>query len=282
MRGGLVLAGALLCFALGLTTAQSRGFLDPVVAGLGLGAVVLTVAFVRVERRHPHPMIDLRLFSNPLLTASVVTGYVTFVTVSAVFLLMPFYLENVLGLPIQQTGLVMAASPFALGIVAPMAGSLSDRWGVRGITLFGLVILTIAYFRLTGLSTDLSVPAYLTMAIPIGIGMGVFQSPNNLAIMSSVPPHYLGIGSGLLNITRLLGQITGAAALGTLWASRVRVHAAGGFPSGGPTAAPPAAQVAGLTDTFLVAGLLLLAATFLGVWMGKRPTRDLPSGNLMQ
>jgi MFS family permease len=246
--------------------AQGLGFGHPIIIVLLLLAALLSALFLRVERRHPHPMIDLRLFSNRLLTASVVTGYLTFVTVSAVFLLMPFYLENVLGLPIQQTGLVMAASPLALGIVAPIAGNLSDRLGVRGIALAGLIILAVAYLRFTGLTVDLSIPAYLALAIPIGIGMGVFQSPNNVAIMSSVPPHYLGIGSGLLNITRLLGQITGAAALGSLWAARVRSHSGGSLPPGGATDASAVAQVAGLHDTYLFAAGLLGIATVIGWW----------------
>ncbi|MDP3983470.1 MAG: MFS transporter, partial [Acidimicrobiia bacterium] len=275
-RGGFVLGGALLGFTLGLTLAQERGFGNPVVVGLLAVAVVLFAAFVAVEKRHPHPMIDLRLFSNPLLSASVITGFLTFVTVSAVFLLMPFYLQNVLGLPIREAGLVLAASPLALGIVAPMAGNLSDRVGVRGLTLFGLAVLTIAYARLGGLSTDLSIAGYLTLAIPIGIGMGVFQSPNNVAIMSSVPANYLGIGSGLLNITRLLGQITGAAALGTLWASRVRFHSGGTLPTGGATAAAASAQVAGLNDTFRMAAALLRVATLIGWWAFHRSRTVLP------
>lgn len=271
LRGAMVLGGALLSFALGLTVAQSRRFNDPLVVGL-LGVSMLAIlVFIRVERRHPHPMIDLSLFSNRRLTASVATGFVTFVTVSAFFLLMPFYLEGVLGLSTREMGLVMAAGPLALGIVAPIAGNLSDRVGVRGITLTGLVVLTLAYLRLSGLSQNLSIPGYLALAIPIGIGMGIFQSPNNVTIMSSVPPQYLGIGSGLLNITRLLGQITGAAALGTLWAARVRFYAGGALPPGGVTSASPAAQVAGLGDTFLVAGCLLALATLIGWWTTRSP-----------
>jgi MFS family permease len=223
--------------------------------------------FIQIEKRHPHPMIDLSLFSNRRLSVSITTGYVTFVTVSAFFLLMPFYLEGVLGLPTRQMGLVMAAGPFALGIVAPIAGNLADRFGVRGISIIGLTTLTVAYFRLTGLSEDLTIPSYLTLAIPIGIGMGLFQSPNNVAIMSSVPPHFLGIGSGLLNLTRLLGQITGAAALGTLFASRVRSYSGGVLPPGGATSASTAAQVAGLGDTYFIAGCLLALATLFGWWV---------------
>jgi EmrB/QacA subfamily drug resistance transporter len=266
LKGAVVLGGSLLAFALGLTMAQERGFEDPLVIGLLVVSALTGFGFIGIEKRHPHPMIDLSLFSNRRLSVSITTGYVTFVTVSAFFLLMPFYLEGVLGLPTRQMGLVMAAGPFALGIVAPIAGNLADRFGVRGISIIGLTILTVAYFRLTGLSEDLTIPSYLTLAIPIGIGMGLFQSPNNVAIMSSVPPHFLGIGSGLLNLTRLLGQITGAAALGTLFASRVRSYSGGVLPPGGATSASTAAQVAGLGDTYFIAGCLLALATLFGWW----------------
>ncbi len=275
-QGAGVLGGALLAFALGLTMAQERGFGHPLIVSLLVAAMSLAAAFIWVEKRHPHPMIDLRLFANPLLTASMVTGYITFVTASSFFLLMPFYLENVLGLPVRQTGLVLAVSPLALGIVAPIAGNLSDRLGVRGIALAGLALLTVAYLRLTGLTVDLTIPGYLSLAVPIGIGMGLFQSPNNVAIMSSVPPHYLGIGSGLLNITRLLGQISGSAALGTLWAARVRGYAGGSLPAGGAPSAPAAAQVAGLHDTYLVAAALLVGAALIGWWAFRRSRLALP------
>ncbi|HEX5671864.1 MAG TPA: DHA2 family efflux MFS transporter permease subunit, partial [Acidimicrobiia bacterium] len=175
LRGAAVLGGALFAFALGLTMAQGRGFDDVLVVGLLAGSVLAVVMFIRIERRHPHPMIELSLFANMRLTASLATGFFTFVTVSAFFLLMPFYLEGVLGLSTRQMGLVMAAGPFALGVVAPLAGNLSDRVGVRRVAMTGLVILTVAYLRLSGLSEDLSIPRYLTLAIPIGIGMGIFQ-----------------------------------------------------------------------------------------------------------
>jgi EmrB/QacA subfamily drug resistance transporter len=266
LPGAVVLGLSLLCFALGLTMAQERGFDDPVIIGLLVAAAILGVAFVAVERRHPQPMVDLGLLRNPLLSVSLLTGFITFVTISSVFLLMPFYLENVLGLPVRQTGLVLAAAPLALGVMAPVSGSLADRFGVRGFTLAGLAILAVAYFRLTGISTDTEVRAFLLLSIPIGLGMGIFQSPNNSAIMSSVPPHYLGVGGSLLTITRLLGSIVGTAAMGTLWAARVRTYAGGVLPPGGATAAPPQPQVAGLIDTYLVAGILMTAATLVGGW----------------
>jgi hypothetical protein len=95
--------------------------------------------------------------------------------------------------------------------------------------------------------------------------MGVFQSPNNSAIMGSAPPERLGITSGLLSITRTLGQTVGIALMGALWAGRTAYYA-GGLPAGGVTSAARSAQIAGLQDTFLGALGLIFLALILSIW----------------
>jgi hypothetical protein len=95
--------------------------------------------------------------------------------------------------------------------------------------------------------------------------MGTFQSPNNSAVMGAVPRRRLGIASGLLAITRTLGQTTGIAVLGAIWASRVFAYA-GGPVSGGATAAGPLAQVRAMHDTFLGVAAFILLALCLALW----------------
>lgn len=264
--GAGLLGLALTSLTLGVNLVQQSTPTDPVVIALLSAAVLLGVLFVAVERRHLHPMIDLSLFRDPMLTAGIVSGFLTFVSVTSVFLLMPFFLEGVVGLSIRTTGLAMAASPLALGVVAPISGALSDRFGARGITTVGALVLALAYLQFAGITADLTIAGYVALAIPVGLGMGIFQSPNNTAVMNSVPPGYLGIGSGLLNLTRLLGQIVGAAVLGSLWAGRVAVHAGGNLPTAGAPAAPAASQVAALHDTYLVAAGLMMAAVLVCLW----------------
>ena len=195
-------------------------------------------------------MIDLRLFRNSQLSIGLITGFITFVTIAGAIILMPFYLENVLGYSPRQVGLLLAVVPIALGVTAPLSGSLSDRFGTRPITVIGLVVLVFGYYTLSTLSTDTTVAGYLLRFLPIGIGMGVFQSPNNSAIMGTASRKRLGIVSGMLAITRTMGQTTGIALLGALWAGRVFYYA-GEALSGGATEAAPEAQAAALQDTFL-------------------------------
>jgi EmrB/QacA subfamily drug resistance transporter len=270
--GAGVLSVTLLSLSLALTLGQSRGFDSPEILALFALALIGLVAFVMLELRLTSPMIDLRTFREPLLSVSVVTGLVTFVAVSAVFFLLPFYLEGVLDFGVRQVGLLLGVTPLFLGVTSPLSGSLSDRIGVRRLTLAGLAVLTLAFAALRTIDVDTSVPAFLALLIPIGIGMGLFQSPNNSAIMSSVPREYSGVASGILTQTRLLGQIAGIAVLGSVWAARVAAQV-GGLEGGDAVNAPDHVQVTALHDTFTVAAVLLAGATLLGFWGLREESR---------
>ncbi len=162
-------------------------------------------------------MIDLRLFTNRLFSINLVTGFLTFMASAGTTILMPYYLQNVMGYTPQKTGLLMAVVPIALGIISPISGSLSDRFGTRPLTVIGLAFMLLGYILVSTLQTDTSALGYILRFLPIGIGAGIFQSPNNSEIMSSAPRESLGVASGLLSLTRTLGQTTGIAILGAIW-----------------------------------------------------------------
>jgi MFS family permease len=261
----------MLSFLLALTAGQSLGFGDPVVLALFAAFAAFLALFVAIERRVPHPMIDLGMFRNALFSVSLVTGFLTFVASAGAFLLMPFYLQGVLGYGASQVGLLMAIVPVMMGTSAPMSGSLSDRFGSRAITVIGMAILVVAHLSISTLATDTGPLGVVLRLLPLGLGMGIFQSPNNSAIMGSVPPQRLGIASGFMALTRTLGQTTGSALIGALWAMNVAQRAGGPLPQGA-TAAPPALQVAAIHDTFLLAAGLAAAGLLLTAW-GFREAR---------
>ena len=274
IAGAVLMSLALFALSLALTLGQDLGFGSPlIVAGFAV-FLLASAAFVAVELRSDSPMLQLRLFRSPMLTVSVVTGFLTFSCLAATFFLLPFYLEGVLGLGVGQVGLLLGAAPLMMGLVSPVSGTLSDRLGVRRLTLLGLVIIAGVYLGFTTLDLDTTVGHYLVLAIPLGIGLGLFNSPNNSAIMGSVPPEYMGIGGGLLTITRLLGQISGVAVLGSVWAASVAAAAGGSLPSEGAPAADPVAQVAGLHATFIVSGVIMIASVIVGAWGMRRERQD--------
>lgn len=265
---------ALFSLSLALTLGQDLGFTSALVLSGFIVSALAAVLFVFVELRVASPMLQLRLFRNPMLSVSVATGFLMFSCVSATFFLLPFYLEGVLGFEVGQVGLLLGVAPLMMGLVSPIAGTLSDRFGVRRLTLLGLVMIAAVYVGFTTFDTDTTALHYLVLAVPLGIGFGVFNAPNNSAIMGSVPPEYMGIGGGLLTITRLLGQITGIAVLGSIWATSVASASNGILPPEGASAATPTAQVAGLHTTFLVAAVTLAVSVVIGAWGMRRERRE--------
>lgn len=263
--GALVLLAALLCLLMGLTLGQERGFGEPLVLGLFIGFVLASGIFVQIERRARQPMIDLNLFRNQLFSINLVTAMMVFICSAGTVILMPFYLENVLGYEPRMVGMLLSVVPVMLGITSPISGAASDRFGTRRIATLGLGMLLLGYLGLRSLSDHTSALGYALRFVPIGLGFGIFQSPNNTAIMSAAPSQQTGVVSGMLALSRTLGQTTGIAILGAVWASLVTFHAGSPLP-GGATEAPAELQVIALQETFLIISLIIAIAVGLSIW----------------
>lgn len=263
--GGVTLFISLAALLLALTLGQQTGFNTPGIMFLFAVWFVFLVAFLLIEWRIGHPMIDLGLFRNSLFSINLITGFIAFVAVAGSIILIPFYLEIVLGYDAFQVGLLLAIVPIFLGIMAPISGTLSDRFGTRPIAAIGLLLLVIGYYTMSTLDLHTTALGYVLRTLLTGIGMGVFQSPNNSAVMGAVPRERLGIASGLLSLSRTLGQVVGIAILGAVWAGRV-IFYNGAIPPGGATTAPVTAQVAALHDTFIGVTVLVVLGLFLSIW----------------
>ena len=210
-------------------------------------------------------MIDLGLFRNPLFSINLATGFLAFISSAGTILLMPYYLEDVRRYDPLIAGLLLAVVPASVALVAPWAGSLSDRFGTRPLAAIGLGVLVLGYAAASTLHVDTGILGYILRFIPIGLGIGCFQSPNNSAIMGAVPRERLGVASGLLSLTRTLGQTVGIATVAALWATRVAAHAShAAVPEA--TGAPAAFQVTALNETLHVVVGLVAAALFLSLW----------------
>jgi EmrB/QacA subfamily drug resistance transporter len=261
--GGALFFVGLLTLLLGLTVGQEIGFLDPINLALFVTAAVSLVAFVVVEGRVAHPMLDLSLFENRDLSVNLMTGFIVFFALAGLLLVAPFYLTDVIGLSPLGIGLVLAAVPITMGITSPISGGLSDRIGSRPVTVTGLVIMVAGYltatFVLEGATTA---AAIFIVGLIVGLGVGIFHSPNNSAILGAVPHDKLGVTSGLLTITRITGTVTGIAVLGTLWAARTVLYAGGGSAPD----APADAQAAGFADTMTAAAAILIVALGIALW----------------
>jgi MFS family permease len=185
---------------------------------------------------------------------------------------MPFFLELVKHYSPQQVGLIMMVTPAAVGLIAPISGTLSDRYGTRGISMAGLLIIAGGCLSISTLNPDVGVLGYLLRLCPLGIGLGLFLSPNNSAIMGAAPPDRLGVASGLLSLTRSLGQTIGMPIMGTLFTSTLLASAK--MPTlTDITTAPTQALVTGLTSTYRIGAVLIFASVLLAMvvlWFDKK------------
>ena len=174
-------------------------------------ALLFFVLLVRRQKCHPAPLLPVDLFRRPLFSLSVMTSICTFAAQALAFVALPFYFESALGRSPIETGFLMTPWPVMVGVMAPVAGRLSDRYSPGMLGGIGLLILGIGLVCLLGMPAS---PSALDigwrMAI-CGVGFGFFQAPNLKAIMGSAPPQRAGSASGMVASARLIGQSTGAA-----------------------------------------------------------------------
>jgi MFS family permease len=270
--GAIVLAAGLLCFTLAMTVGQQVGFLAPPTLALLAAGVLALPLFIWRERRAPYAMVDLNLFRIPQFSLNLFTATLTFVAISGVVLLLPFYLELVMQLNLRDVGLMMAIVPLVMVALQPLSGTLSDRLGTRPVSMVGLAFIFFGYLAMATLPVNGTPLGFSLRMLPVSIGMATFNSPNNSAIMGAVPRQRLGVASGLLGMMRTLGQVTGIAVLGAFFTSRVAAYAG---VNESLRQVPPSAIVAALHDQFLlVAGLILVGIVVAGfTWRWEIKTR---------
>ena len=263
--GALTMFLSLLSLLLALTLGHQARFFEPITLTLLVFWLVLLLLFLFIENKGAHPMVDLSMFHSSLFTMGLATGFISFVTLAGVLVLIPFYLENMLHIETLRVGLFMGIVPLMLGISSPISGALSDRLGTRILTVIGLGIMFMGYLAAATLGEQTTIWGYAIRMFALGLGMGIFLSPNNSAIMGTANQNRMGIVSGFLAITRTLGQTVGVAAMSAFWASRTLYHSASAI-EGGVTNAPVAAQVAALQDSMRVAAGLVAVALLIGGW----------------
>lgn len=159
-------------------------------------SVASLVVFVFLERRHPHPLLDLKLLRIREFTGGVVAQLLNAIAFGAVLLLLSLYFQLVLGLSPLATGLVILPLDIATLACGPLSGRLSDKYGHMPFTTTGLALTSLSLYLFS--TTDASTPySHLVVyMILLGAGLGFFASPNISSIMGSVPPERRGVASG--------------------------------------------------------------------------------------
>lgn len=256
--GTLLLALTLAAYAMAMTL--GRGSFGLINIALLLAAGVGVGLFVFAEARVTSPLIRLALFRDPVLSGSLTMSLLVATVMMATLVVGPFYLAHGLGLDAVLVGLVLSVGPFVAALTGVPAGRIADRFGARRMTLAGLAAMATGCFTLSVLPETFGIGGYLLPMVVITLGYALFQTANNTAVMADVQPDQRGVISGMLNLSRNLGLITGASALGAVFAlASDAVDIA---------TAQPEAVASGLRITFAVA--LVLVAVALAIALGSR------------
>lgn len=249
-RGSLLLALTLAAYALAMTLGGGQA--GPLNAAL-LGAAVVGVGvFVRVESRVTAPLLQPALFQDRRIRHGVIMSGLATTVAMTTLVVGPFYLSGALALDAAHIGLVMSAGPLVAAVVGVPAGRAVDRFGAARIAVAGLLAMLIGCIGLGTISFRLGAWAYIVPLVTFTAGFALFQAANNTAVMADSKADQRGVVSGLLNLSRNLGLITGASVMGALYAL--------GTATADITRVTPAAASNGMHLAFGVAtGLLCIA-----------------------
>jgi EmrB/QacA subfamily drug resistance transporter len=262
--GTLLLALTLMAYALAVTL--GRGSFGALNAALLLAAVAGAALFVFAESRAVSPLVRLRLFRDARLSASFATSALVSTVMMATLVVGPFYLSRALGLNAAIVGLVLSVGPLAAALAGVPAGRMTDHFGGRRMAVAGLIAIATGAAILSLLPATSGVPGYVAPMVVITLGYALFQTANNTTAMANVQQDERGVISGLLNLSRNLGLITGASVMGAVF-----VFAAG---TAGLAAAPPEAVAVGMRITFAVAAMLMLIALVVALGADRRTPQN--------
>lgn len=217
--GALLLAVGLIALTLGLSFGQEWGWSSPALIMVLAVSMLSFVLLAFVEVRIKDPILDFSLFRNRVFVSANISLIMSFLALFAVSFLLPFYLEELRGLSVVESGLLLSPLPLMIALVAPFSGQLSDRIGSRWLAAAGLTLACVGLLFLSQLDARSSVFDIIWRLTLIGFGQALFQSPNNSALMGSVPRNQQGVASGFLSTGRVMGQSVSVALAGAIFTS---------------------------------------------------------------
>jgi MFS family permease len=249
-RGTVLLALTLASYTLAVTVGRER--FGPLNIALLAAAAIALGLFAFAQTRTRSPLIRPAMFRSPLLSGSLATSTLVSTVLMTTLVVGPFYLTRALELDAAGVGLVMSIGPLVAALTGVPAGRVVDRLGAGRTTIIGLAGIATGCLALAALPTTLQIAGYIAPIVVITASYAIFQTANNTNVMSGVGADQRGVTSGMLNLSRNLGLITGASVMGAVFAL-----AAG---TSEITTAPPGSVATAMRVTFLVAAALILLA----------------------
>lgn len=268
--GSLTLFLTVSSFLLSITLGRRFGWTDQWTLLPAMLAPIALIAFLMVESRVKHPVLELSLFRSRLFSVANGANALQFLSQGAIIILLPFFLLDARNLSPTDAGLILGTLPVVRLVVGPFAGWAADKVSSRTITTVGLVIMAVAYLGLRTVGIDTPVALLVTLLLVEGAGSSIFGPGNNSAIMGAVPPTHLGTASGMIATVRQVSQATGIAVAGTFYAIFLSNHEAAFLADGvGADLAHRQASSLGFQEVLTFMVFTLLAAIVVSVLRGR-------------
>jgi EmrB/QacA subfamily drug resistance transporter len=206
LAGTAVFVAGLTGLVFGLSKGGISGWNEPLVIWSLVAAAVLLPAFVLIELRGRAPMLDLSIFQNRLFSAATGAAFLNGLSRFALMFVFVFYFQGAQGDDPVTAGVKLAPMAIGMLISSPLAGIWADRHGSRALAVGGMAVGALGLALMTTLQPESPYWQSSVWLLLVGIGSGMFNSPNTAAMMGTVPPHRRGIAAG----TRTMVQNTGA------------------------------------------------------------------------
>jgi len=222
--GALTFLLGLVALLVSLNQGHAIGWTSSWIIGLFMIAILLLIIFFFIEQNHPQPMLDLALFKQTIFSTSVISAVMNYICVYSILFLLPFYLIQGREFNPAYAGMILTIQPIVMAIVAPISGMLSDRIGVQFPGTIGLFTLGIGIYLLSRLGFNSSILDIAIALSIVGLGTGIFISPNNSALMGSAPQNRQGIAAGVMATARSVGMVMGVGIAGAIFSTALMNH----------------------------------------------------------
>ena len=269
--GATLSATALITLLLAATNGPRMGWGAPIIIAGEAAFLVLLGVFIWWELRTPTPMLDLRLFKRRTFSMGISAGFISFLGLSSVRYLVPFYLQIVLNYSPSKIGLILAPNAIAMIVIGPLSGRLSDRYGWRKLNVGGLLISAAGMFLLARVTENSSLDLVLAGMLLQSCGLGFFNSPNSSSILSVVERQRYGVVTALLNLMRNSAQVMGiAVATAIVTATMASMGYAASLDA---VSDAPGAFTTGFRIVCLAMASLMLVGVVISIVKGGRPAQ---------
>lgn len=274
ISGAIAFAVGLITILLGLTLGNTDGWLSANVLILVIISIISFVMFIRIEQKKgENGLFDLRLFTkNRLFAAANFSAFLNYTAYYGSTFVISFYLQRVLGIDIGTTGLILLAMPLVMCIISPISGSLSDKVGSRTLATLGMIIMAVGLFLISTLGMNTSIAIVVIYLVILGIGMGMFSSPNTSAVMKSVRKDKTGVASGMLSTMRTVGQSLSLVLMGSVMAIVTSSALVSSVFMGGSSSVDNAEFITGMSAALKVSALIALIGAASSILRGKVET----------